>query len=114
MWKLLIDTEDVEDFYKLFPEQETETSYIKEAYTKLGEHFYHSKIPANLVYYKNLETNELHCKAYLLNDVLHEISEDLDLEALKKENHYLFVNFGIAKDKPYMRYANLPTFIEQI
>ena len=112
MWKLLIDKEEVEEFYRSFPEKEKETASINVAYKQIGESFYQSKIPANLIYYRNTETNQLHCKSYLLDNILHDLPENL--ESLKKEGHYLFASFGLLEGKVYVRFKNLPTFIENL
>lgn len=112
MWKLFIDEKEIEDFYKSFPDKEEESRIISTIHTKLGDWVYRSKLPATLAWYRNLETNELYCKPFVLNNLLDNDNIPEDLMVLKKEDHCFFVSFSVIEDKRFVRTENLPIFVE--
>jgi len=114
MWKLLIDKNDVEDFYsKSTNKEKEELKNIEVIYTKVSDNTYRSKLPASLIYYGNVETGDVYSKSYILDSV--ELDESIkDLSHLVKDEHCFFFYAGVIEDKVSVRTKNFRLTVDNI
>lgn len=114
MWKLLIDKNDVDDFYlKSTSEHKEELKNLEVTYTKVSDVAYVSKLPANLVFYGNEDTYEIFSKGYILDQIAND-QIPKDLIELREEDCCLFVKVGITNGEVIARYKNYPLRVDNI